>query len=167
MAQALLIDGYNLLNATDIFGDDTGRTNLESTRNALLAFLAEVLAEQQRSQTTIVFDGRDAPPGLPRMLTHAGITIRFSRRDQEADDVLEELIESATAPMELTVVSSDHRVQRAARRRKATYVDSDVWFAEIRKPRGEAAAEPAEKPATLSDDDVSQWLDEFGIPPSS
>jgi hypothetical protein len=34
----------------------------------------------------------------------------------------------------LLVVSSDHRVQRAARRRGAKFMDSDTWWAELRRP---------------------------------
>jgi len=47
--------------------------------------------------------------------------------------VLEELIEAEADPRHLTVVSSDHRIQRAARRRKAIFVDSDAWLGELRR----------------------------------
>lgn len=59
-----LIDGYNLLHASGVFGMG-GRTPLEASREALLDWLGEVLSDAERQRTTIVFDAREAPPGLP------------------------------------------------------------------------------------------------------
>ena len=70
------------------------------------------------SQTTIVFDAKQAPPGLPHQLDHGGITVIFARGYDDADELIEELIASNSTPRRLTVVSSDHRIQRAARRRR-------------------------------------------------
>jgi hypothetical protein len=67
------------------------------------------------------------------------MTILFSPRKGSADDVLEELIEAEADPRNLIVVSSDHRIQRAARRRKATYLDSQDWLAAIRQQQVENA----------------------------
>ncbi len=76
-----------------------------------------------------MFDAADAPPGLPRTLEHRGLTVRFAAKSGSADELIEELIRADSAPRRLMVVSSDHRLQRAARRRKATAIDSDVWYA--------------------------------------
>jgi len=140
---AILIDGYNLLNAVGIEGRRSGQGSLEAARAGLLDWLAEHLSEDQRGQTTVVFDAREAPPGLPRELAWRGITVRFAPRGQDADTLLEELIREDRAPRRSTVVSSDHRVQRAARRRRARAVDSDVWFAEVARCGPPQAAEPA------------------------
>jgi uncharacterized protein len=163
---ALLIDGYNLLNVTDLFGvASAAETTLHASRRALLEFLAAVLDTKTRAETTIVFDAAGAPPGLPRTMTHDGMTIHFARRHSDADEMIEELIEAHAAPRSLTVVSSDHRVQRAARRRGASYVDSDRWFAEMRASRkrapqsGGGAAKPLGK---LSPEQVEYWLLQFG-----
>jgi predicted RNA-binding protein with PIN domain len=162
---SLLIDGYNLLNATGLAGAEPGPATLERSRLALLDFLAAVLDDEERAATTIVFDGRNAPPGLPKQWEHAGITVRFAPRHAEADELLEELIAANTAPRRLTVVSSDHRLHRAARRRRAAAVDSDKWYAErVRRrrsgaaPRDSGKAEPSLSPA-----EVKAWLREFGV----
>ena len=84
------------------------------------------------------------------------------------------MITADTAPRRSTVVSSDHRVQRAARRRKARAVDSEIWYeTAIRKRReGSAgAADDAAKPASVpSDAEVEFWLsrviDDSDAPPS-
>src|SRR6476619_135736 len=111
----LLVDGYNLLHVSGIFGPAGAAPTLEQSRLALLEFLAGHLAEPLRKRTTIVFDAAAAPPGLPSELTHAEISIRFARRKQSADDLIAELISGADDPRHLTVVSSDHAVQRSAR----------------------------------------------------
>ena len=127
---ALLIDGYNLLHAAGIF-PASGPPTLERARIALLDFLVERLPAKDVSRTTIVFDAAQAPPGLPHEIAHRGLAVRFARRGGSADDLLEELIAAEPDPRNLLVVSSDHRVQRAARQRGAQFTDSEVWKAEL------------------------------------
>lgn len=189
---SLLIDGYNLLHATGIFGRGPAPGSLQRSRQALLNFLAASLPPEEVARTVVVFDAAAAPPGLPRTMQHGGMTVRYAERDREADDLIEELIKADSAPRKLTVVSSDHRLQRAARRRRATAVDSDVWYAALRAARQQRS--PAERvsskrvpqsrgsqsretqsselqsrdregaagAAPLSEAEVEQWLREFG-----
>lgn len=163
---ALLIDGYNLLNATDIFGEGTGPGSFQRSREALLAFLATSLEDAERLQTTIVFDATDAPPGLPNNYTVEGITVLYARDYPDADTLLEELIEDHRAPRGLLVVSSDHRVQRAARRRGAGRVDSDRWYAElwqrrIELRRTQQKSTPEKPMGKLSSDEIAYWVKQF------
>lgn len=159
---SLLIDGYNLMHAAGAFGrgDDAG--TLRRARTELLHLLARWLPPDQLQQTTIVFDAAGAPPGLPRTMRHRGMTVRFAARHADADALLEELIAADHAPKRLTVVSSDHRVQRAARRRRARAVDSDAWCAEIARQAQQSSAAGPAKPATpLAPGEVQMWLREF------
>ncbi|WP_428305283.1 NYN domain-containing protein [Lacipirellula sp.] len=158
---ALLIDGYNLLHVTAI----VGHGGLRGSREGLLRFLASAIDPRERPQTTIVFDAAEAPPNLPRTIVFEEMTIHFSSEYDNADELIEELIEAHNVPKSLLVVSSDHRLQRAARRRKAPFVDSDVWFAEALRRRAamKAPAPIIAKPAgPLSGDEISYWLAEFG-----
>jgi len=167
---ALLIDGYNLLNVTGIFGDAGPGTALHRTRLAFLNFLASSFTKRERKATTIVFDAAGAPPGLPRTISHDGMTIHFAQRHSDADELIEELLESHPAPRSLTVVSSDHRVQRAARHRGASFIDSEVWYAELKTRRKEAATteEATSKPtAPPSVDELSYWISRFEDPSST
>ena len=161
---ALLIDGYNLLHVTDIFAEAGPGTDLHRTRLALLNFLAASIGKRERTETTIVFDAAGAPPGLPRTLVHDGMTVHFARRHSDADEMIEELLEQCTAPRALVVVSSDHRVQRAARHRGATFVDSGQWYSDLRAARrkGDPADQASTKPvADLPPDELAYWLREF------
>ncbi len=162
---SLLIDGYNLLYVAGIAARGFGMGALARSRLGVLRFLVESLDPLELARTTVVFDARGAPPGLPRTLGYHGITVRFASRNQSADELIEELIRADTAPRQLTVVSSDHQVQRAARRRHARAVDSDVWHDEVlRRNRCQITPhQPPTKPATpLMPEEVARWLEQFG-----
>jgi predicted RNA-binding protein with PIN domain len=162
----ILIDGYNLLNATGIMGRGVGPGGLERSRLALLNFLAESLDPTDLPRTTVVFDAHDPPKGLPRMVEHRGLTVRYSSQYDEADTQIEELILADSSPRNLTVVSSDHRIQRAAKRRRARAVDSDVWYNEVIRERQQRLRAVSDRdirpPAPLLAEDVEYWIRQFG-----
>src|SRR5688500_13186458 len=157
----LLIDGYNLLHVTGISGS---RGDLQGSREALLRFLAAAIESKERPLTTIVFDAADAPPGLPRTIVFEELTVRYASEYDSADELIEELIAQHHVPRSLTVVSRDHRIQRAARRRRASSSDSDVWFAEAVRRRERTRRPPprAVKPqGSRSGDEINYWLKKF------
>jgi predicted RNA-binding protein with PIN domain len=166
---ALLIDGYNLLHVTGIFGKGTGPGTFQRSREAFLRFLAASLTPDERNQTTVVFDANEAPPGLPRTVDFDQMTVRFATDYPDADTLIEELIQDANAPRSLLVVSSDHRIQRAARKRRARFVDSDVWYSDLcqrRAQSGQSQQNPGpEKPVgDLSTAEIDRWVKEFSSP---
>ena len=168
---AILIDGYNLLYASGILGRGRGPGFLERSRQALLNFISESLEEKEIARCTVVFDASDsAPKGLPRTLSHRGIVVKYASGLPSADELIEQLIQADTSPRKLVVVSSDHRLQRAAKRRKATPVDSDVWFHDTlrrRIARQQSLAEPSnlmKPPAPSTESEVRFWMRTFGVP---
>lgn len=164
---ALIIDGYNLLHATGLGGKGAGPGGLERSRLALLNFLAESLDAAEVAGTIVVFDARRAPSGLPRILAHRGLSVRFAVGYDSADELIEELIRANTAPRRLTVVSSDHRLHRAARRRRAKAVDSDAWYADLERHRltdarhAVAPEEAPAKPVQPATSELEFWLKLF------
>ncbi|MCC7474906.1 MAG: NYN domain-containing protein [Pirellulales bacterium] len=166
---ALLIDGYNLLNVTGIFGGAGPGTELHRTRLAFLNFLARSFSRRKRSETTIVFDAAGAPPGLPHSISHEGMSIFFARQFASADEMIEQLLEDWPAPRALVVVSSDHRVQRAARRRGASYVDSEQWYrallAELRNRPREVEPGAAKPAVEMPPEELAHWLKAFADAP--
>jgi len=168
---SLLIDGYNLMHAAGIVGRGVGPGGLERSRHALLNSLAESIELSERRRTTVVFDAAGAPPGLPSEFRHEEIHVRFARGYADADELIEALILADSAPRRLLVVSSDHRLHRAARRRRAKAIDSDRWYAEILRRRmerhGQPAATPSAKPQHApGPDEVNYWLERFGQSPA-
>lgn len=162
---SLLIDGYNLLHVSGVFGRGTALTELHRSREALLAYLSTALKLSERKHTTIVFDAAGAPPGLPQSFAYESMNVQFARDPGNADELLEKLIVAHDAPRKLVVVSSDHRVQRAAKRRRATAIDSDRWWAELAIARRErdspASTSPAKPTANLSAGEVDYWVSQF------
>jgi uncharacterized protein len=165
---AIIIDGYNLLYASGILGHGRGPGYLERSRQALLNFLAESLEEKEIKTCVVVFDASDsAPKGLPRTVTHRGIVVKYASGLPSADELIEQLILADTSPKKLTVVSSDHRLHRAAKRRKATPTDSDIWFHQVirrRVERQRTADQPTAKPdAPSTPTEINFWLRTFGV----
>jgi predicted RNA-binding protein with PIN domain len=159
----LIIDGYNMLHASGVFGEATGSRGFEASRRALLDHLVDLLAGEAE-QTTVVFDAANAPDGLPARFEHAGITVWFAREYPDADSLIEELIEGNQAPQHLVIVSSDRRLQAAARRRRARAVPCEVWLAERRAARRTSRHRQQEsKPPEPDGDEVQHWKRYFEI----
>jgi len=104
---------------------------------------------------------------------YRGLIVRFAQQYPDADTLLEQLIAQHTSPKQLTVVSSDHRVQRAAHHRRAKFIDSEKWYAQLCR-RLRAARQAAKQEGTdvaregedtLNAAEVSDWLRAFGLSP--
>ena len=161
---ALIIDGYNLLHESGIIGRSRHHSALQRSRQALLNALAKSISSDELSQTQVVFDAKQAPSGLPQTLNHQGIEVLFAVDYEEADDLIEELIRKHPTPRKLIVVSSDHRIQRAARRRRAKAIDSGAWLDDLLHPSQPSAASrqlPAEKEQNLTSEEIDHWLEQF------
>jgi len=159
----ILIDGYNLLYGAGIVGEGIDAGTLQGAREALLGWLLYSLPEDDRLRTVVVFDAHHPPPGRPSQFDRHGMAVHFSRDHESADALLEEYIAANDAPRQLIVVSSDHRVQRAASRRRATAIDSDTWYHQVNQQASPSADQEAHKPdAPLNEVQVEQWMKFFG-----
>jgi hypothetical protein len=158
----LIIDGYNLLHASGVFGDERGPRGFEKSRLALLDMLVDLLGDAA-ANTIVVFDAARAPDGLPARLNHGGIRVWFAREYPDADSLIEELLEDAEAPASLVVVSGDRRLQIAARRRRAQAVSSDDWLATMREQRRARGRKAETKPPEPGPADVEGWKRYFGL----
>lgn len=160
-----LIDGYNLLHVTGVFTEQTGPGSLERLHAAFLDYLQELIDPEEVPRTTVVFDAKGRRATTRRQLQHGPITVHYAARHEDADTLLAELIQQNHSPRKLVVVSSDHQVQRAARRRRAPVMDSEVWYAEQlrrRKLRSAPAADQGERPSFESPEQIA--LEELARP---
>jgi predicted RNA-binding protein with PIN domain len=137
----LLIDGYNLMHAAGLARRRYGPRQLERCRLQLLRHLAQYLTASERQRATIVFDAAAAPPDLRRQMKFEEMTVCFAPPGHEADDTIEELIAAHSAPRQIRMVSSDHRLQRSARKRRGSFVDSEEFVEELER-RGPISKEP-------------------------
>jgi len=163
MSQSYLIDGYNLLHAMATLSKRAGPGVLERARLRLLHLLHNSFGEQA-SQVTVVFDAAGAPAGsTPEHELH-GMRIRFALKGRQADDVIEDLIHHDAAPKQLTVVSNDHRLQKAARHRKANVMSCEDFLDMLERLRRQKPKTPAgpEKKDGETPEETRRLLEEFG-----
>lgn len=182
MTIRLLIDGYNLLHATGAIAQGRGPGRLARARQRMLGQIAAELSEDERSSTQVVFDTSRTGHEDGDESSVRGITVTYAVGFAEADDLLEQLIRQHPQPRSLTVISSDLRVQRWAKARKAQALGSDQWLMQLldRQESGPnrvtafggepttsdsvQAIEPKlEREQLLSNQEVQAWLKEFGL----
>lgn len=127
----VLIDGYNLMHVTRFKPVGNSEGELRRCREGLLSMLAKCLPSSRYRRITVVFDSSNAPGHLPDQMSWRHIEVLFAREQNSADDQIALMISQHSTPKQLVVVSSDHRVQIAANRRRAIWVDSDPWIEAI------------------------------------
>jgi predicted RNA-binding protein with PIN domain len=153
-----------------------GKAALRQAREQLLEFVAGRLSDADRRTTWIVFDS-DQDVGLPDETVYRGMQITFAREESSADEYLCKWIRSHTNPSGLTVVSSDHQVQRAAKARGANFYDSEQWVSQIlpENPLGDMqSSDPLDaerheerdeslRHSKLQEGEKNDWLKTFGF----
>lgn len=165
-----IIDGYNLIFTCGLEGKTRTPQSLERARTRLISTAASRLKDSERSATTIVFDAKRLPVKESEADSVVlGIRVMYAIDYEDADTLIEELIRQHSTPKQLTVVSSDHRIQTAATRRKATAIDSDVWWERLLESLGgtstnRATIEPDEKQPAGESLKSIDWVNEFNLP---
>jgi len=162
-----LIDGYNLWWASEDIGPDNETGTLEAARQSLIQWLLDTLTAELAKKTVVVFDAKKPPGNRTNLFNYQGLLVHFAVGYPDADTLMESYIDVHTAPRNLTVVSSDHRVQRAAKRRRAQAIDSNVWYQRINhemKAKRVAQKTDRSKPnQKLEEFEVNAWLQNFGL----
>lgn len=162
----LLIDGYNLMHAAGFARERYAPGELEQERVRFLDWLWRRLPPGLRGRTVVVFDGGGSDNQYVGQAAFRELRLLFSPRGLEADDLLEELIEQHSSPRQLQVISSDHRLHRAARGRKATCLDSEDFLATLARLARQARERQREleelsKPTGELPDQMREWLAVF------
>ncbi len=163
----LLIDGYNVLHAAGLARKAYGPGEFERTRRSLIRLISQQLSPRERERTTVVFDATDRTlsPSPPQIVDD--LLVIYADRNGDADEEIEQLIRENSAPRRLCVVSSDHRLQKAARRRRAKFMDSEDFLRRLaRRPtpdeRRRQQVEPSNKQSgRLLPSEVEAWLRVF------
>lgn len=127
----LIIDGYNLMHAAGIARPSYGPGDMQRCRDRLVRWLLDHLEESQYPDTKIVFDAHAAPPDGDPFYTVQGIKVVYAPPGTDADSEIERLLKQHSSPKQVIMVSSDHRLHKAARRRKARPIDSEDFMQEM------------------------------------
>ena len=157
----ILIDGYNLLHAIGYHGDLSEPGVLESARVRMLEKLSQYLTEEERKNSLVIFDAGHRSKDLEQQYVRDLIRVEFAMDHLDADSRIQELIRDDNVPKQLLVVSSDHRIQRTARARHASFLDSDQWLvlleSRLQSVSAEAGPDATLKPETEND----YWMELF------
>ncbi len=128
MSLLLLIDGYNVIAPVAPPARGASDRWLHDERMRLVTRLTEHLEDWVRKKTCVVFDASNPPRDRPSSFTVQDLEVKFAVGYPEADDLIEEMIAAHSSPKRLAVVSADHRIQQAARRRGCAVFDSEPWI---------------------------------------
>jgi predicted RNA-binding protein with PIN domain len=172
-----LIDAYNVLHLVHRLPDRHAVVNTTD--------LCRLIERSQMGRATVVCDGRPKPDEDPSAMGES-VRMIHSGASQDADTVIEKMLEEDPGARDMTVVSNDRRIQAAAKRRGAASMasetflnrlaealdsqrsntrsnrpelgDTDHW---MRKFELDTEANPIQ-PSDPSTSDTDQWMREFG-----
>ena len=150
-----LIVGHNLIGQLpDIRLDDPND-------EALLVQKLSGYAARTGKRFTVIFDA-GLPGGKSRMSTHT-VQVIFASSPGIADKLILDRIGRTRDASNWTVVSSDHVVLDAARRRGMRAVSSSDFARELNTPAAKTVTdEDKPPPRPMSDSELDEWLRLFG-----
>lgn len=160
-----VIDGYNFIFKIPRLEGAVERSSLEKAREELLSLLAryKLITNQD---FTVVFDGREQKgyqPGPAEQLFQ-GIKVMFSKATTADEDIIS-LIQVFPNPGEITVVTSDNSILRAARRSGCHTSPPDEFYKKVtstlKKEKFTSTKEPSGKYQGLPEHEVKYWLKYF------
>jgi predicted RNA-binding protein with PIN domain len=157
----LLVDVYNVLHTPGVLPPRLAGLEVHD----LLRLIRR--SRHAGRRITLVCDGH-ASNGRAGSEVSDGATIRFSGSHQEADAVIEDMLSAASAARTWLVVSSDRRVQKAARRVRAAVLDSRTFLEQLvadESHRRRDGLPPFATEVPLDRYAVAHWMEEFGLDP--
>jgi uncharacterized protein len=162
-----LIDGYNLMHAVGYVVPKGTETQFHAARLRFLDWLADEIGKVAiKVELRIVFDAQHSKKDLGSS-AHRGLIVQFSFRET-ADDLIETLLHRETKPGDVTLVSNDTRLQKAAKRANCKHVACSTFVDWLQQPSGWKETTPdnpmQEKPALDAKAEVDQFFDIFNSP---
>lgn len=153
-----VVDAYNVLHVTGVLSPDLAGGDL--------AELASLIATSRyrRDRVLLVCDGVRTPAAAK--VREPEVRVAFSGGGQTADESIARLVNTSTAPRQLTVVSSDRAVLKVARRRGCETITSERFLAQLESDRRSfRGGAPAGKPVAVDmpRDAMESWIATFGI----
>ncbi|MBL8963760.1 MAG: NYN domain-containing protein [Phycisphaeraceae bacterium] len=168
----LLIDAYNVLHVQGVLPSHLAGLDAEGLARLI------GMSRFSRSPAVLVCDGTP-PRRAGRSLTGADaawmaraagktpdIRLVYAGPGRDADSLIEEMLAADSAARRWTVVSSDHRIRRAASRFGAVSLDSPTFLRRLAADERRPAPTPHPRDVhkiPLGMMDVYAWMREFGV----
>ena len=155
----LLVDTWNVLHATGDLPEDAAWLDLLTLGRLLTT------SRYRQESTELVCDGAPSPTtAAARAALRDSVTVTCTGPTVEADTMIESRIDAHPSPRSLIVVSSDRRIRRAARRRRARSITSQTFIhqllADASRPTGPRRPMPE---VPLGGQDVDAWVRAFDL----
>ena len=151
-----LIDGNNVLGSWG--GPRKGDDRRDEVVRRVAAF-----CRSRGARAVLVFDGGPLRGDRPRQEL-GPVSVRVPPPGHDADSVIRALVDSASAPKDLIVVSSDKALYSYARTRGARVLRVHEWAALERQAPSGSFPRPSdpEREKPEREDDIAGWLKTFG-----
>ncbi|PIU60866.1 MAG: hypothetical protein COS84_11860 [Armatimonadetes bacterium CG07_land_8_20_14_0_80_40_9] len=131
MKTTLLVDGYNVIWA-DLELNRLMRSDPKKARQRLIDQLSRY-REDTLHQIIVVFDGARGG-GLEQNSEEVqGVEIIYSRRGEEADSVIKELVLKSDSPSSIVVASSDREIKNYAVTKGASTVGAGRLWQKVKE----------------------------------
>ena len=158
----IIIDAYNLIFQCGLQPKSLNSPlALHRTRQRLVDELAQHIDASDRKDVLLVFDAKNPRGPSTPDLQAQNFQIAFARDYEDADAMVIELLEKHSQPKQLTVISSDHKIQTAASRRNAKAIDADVWFDQLGSRKTDQRQPETKREAHLSAEETQHLIDLF------
>ena len=127
MSIHIIIDGYNFIRQSDKLSA-LDQQDIMLGREALVNRLADY-RKIKPHRITVVFDGSNSPTFSPQRTRQKGISIRFSRSGESADDIIKRM--ASREREKALVVSSDREVTDSAALSGAATISARAFEAKV------------------------------------
>ena len=159
-----ILDAHNIMHK-----DPTMKRQMDSSlttaRQTLLSLVESYARRRRDILFTIVFDGVNA--GVQRK--EENVNVRETRRFQEADEVIKDLVRLEERTQRVTVISSDTEVHNFAKLSGCTVKSANAFLRELRSESGTKPTPEArrlastDKPDSVSRSEMEAMKRLFGL----
>ena len=157
--QKYLIDGYNLGHKIPEVVQLLKRKDFYAAIERIV-HIVEARLNARRNRVIIVFDGKKGLFDFPR--NSFAVEIIFSRKPQEADDIIRDILRHEPSPSDWTVISSDNEILRTARDLGAKFIRSESFVGSQTSSSEKYGLKETRQKYDPENVDVNYWLRLFG-----
>ncbi len=154
---AYLIDGNNFIGHTS-----PAELRDPQSKHRLVSKLQR-FQRQKKTRVLVVFDGNPDPDFIDEKYRKKYFSVIFPPFDQNADEVIKEIISKQTDLRRFFVVSSDHEIKNFAKAKGAKSLNCEEFERELKsilKEHRESQAQE-KKVAPPSSLEINQWIKIF------
>jgi hypothetical protein len=184
-AMPLILDTFNVLHTTGVLPPDLAGLDVPGLagliarsryREERVTFVCDGLPPQPAELASRTAPPTDLPPPGPLVIDSADhrvtradhFHVRYSGRATSADDLIGEMVRASTAPRRIIVISSDHAVQRQARKRRCEVLSAEEFLGHLahdaRLSNRAAPRAPARTmDSSMSAEQVERWKRVFNV----